>query len=167
MGLGTFDGLLGEEVVLCSLDFLVELGDLVNDDGKILEDKTARGIGELSTELSDVMAKRTANIYEKSCILTLVKAVEKPLLNREEAGVHPRRSTLSVATHVKMEHLAIRRVGVQVLEKGLFCAVSVLEGRVADVCGILPSVVVGVLVELAKSVEACTRTRACEWHVWS
>lgn len=68
---------------------------------------------------------------------------------------------------MKVEHLTVRGVGVEVLEKGLFCAVSVLERRVADVCGILPSVVVGVLVELAKSVDACTRTRECEWHVWS
>lgn len=67
--LSTFDGLLGEKVVLCSFNLFIQLGDLFSNGGKILEYKTSRSVGELSTELSNVMAERAANVHEQSCVL--------------------------------------------------------------------------------------------------
>lgn len=154
----TFDGLFSEEIILHPLDLVIKRGDLVDHNWEILKDELTWCIRELSMEFSNVVTKGTADIDQKYRILALLQVINQLLLNREESRIHPRRPSLAVTAHVEVEHLAIGRVGVQVLKEGLLRLVSKLKRRVADVSRVLPCIQVSPFMELTKGIEAGSGT---------
>lgn len=153
-GVLTFHGLLSVEIISHALNSVVEPLDLADDQGEVLQDQAARDLRILPVELLNVVANGAADVDQECRALLVLEAVNQVLLDREEAGVHPRRATLVVSAHVVVELHAIRGVSLQVLEEVELGVERRLVGTIGDVVGLSPVDLVLILVEVVKGSKA-------------
>lgn len=144
------------EIISHALDPVVKLLNLADDEREVLQDQASLDLGILLVELLDVVAHGAANVDQEGRALLVLEPVNQVLLDREEAGVHPRRATLVVPAHVVVELHAIGGVGLQVLEEVELGVERRLVGTVGDVVGLCPPDLVLVLVEVVKGSKATT-----------
>lgn len=133
----TFDGLLGEKVVLHDFNRGVQghgLG-LLEDLGEILQDQTSRGVGPFAAEFREIVADTASHIHQESITLTELCVDQGGHI--VEPLVHPAGTSLAVRGHVVVELTSSLGVLLEKVEEVERRVETELEGAVGAVGGVL------------------------------
>jgi hypothetical protein len=88
-------------------DGRVQVLNLADDNGQILQHQPAGDFGMVLVKLFQVMPNTTTDIYQKCGFRRRVSPINEALLDWEDAWGHPWETTLTVAAHVVVKVLPV------------------------------------------------------------